>query len=75
VLVASANLPVLDIHLDGYVPIDRAWLATKISMLQGGVPRQTEEYRDWKVNMELPAGLFDVATWTTTPHWAASKRP
>lgn len=75
ILSPSANLPVLDIHLDGYVPIDRAWLATKITMTQGGVPRQTEEYRDWKVNMELPAGLFGVATWTTAPHWAAVKRP
>lgn len=75
VLSFAPNTPAFDIHLDGYVPIDRAWLATKITMMQGGVPRQTEEYRDWKVNMELPTGLFDVATWTTAPHWAAAKRP
>jgi hypothetical protein len=42
-------------------------------MMRGGVPRQTEEYRDWKVNVDLPASLFAVATWTTSPHWA--KRP
>ncbi|HEY2164012.1 MAG TPA: hypothetical protein VGH04_08485 [Gemmatimonadaceae bacterium] len=73
ILSPAANMPVLDIHLDGYVPIDATWLASKITMLQGGVPRQTEEYRDWKVNVELPASLFDVATWTSAPHWA--KRP
>ncbi len=75
ILSPAPSVPVLDIHLDGYVPIAKAWLATKITMTQGGVPRQTEEYRDWKVNMDLPSGLFDVATWTTTPHWAAAKQP
>ncbi len=76
ILSPAPNVPVLDIHLDGYVPIERAWLATKITMTQGGVPRQMEEYRDWKVNVDLPPGLFDVATWTTAPHWAAgAKRP
>ncbi len=70
ILSPAANLPMLDIHLDGYVPIDGTWLASKIAMMQGGVPRQTEEYRDWKVNVDLPASLFAVATWTTSPHWA-----
>ena len=74
ILSLAPNVPVLDIHLDGYVPIESAWLATKIAMTQGGVPRQTEEYRDWKVNVDPPPALFDVATWTTAPHWAA-KRP
>lgn len=73
ILSPAANMPVLDIHLDGYVPIDGTWLASKIAMMQGGVPRQTEEYRDWKVNVDLPASLFAVVTWTTSPHWA--KRP
>jgi hypothetical protein len=73
ILSPAANMPVLDIHLDGYVPIDGTWLASKIAMMRGGVPRQTEEYRDWKVNVDLPASLFAVVTWTTSPHWA--KRP
>jgi hypothetical protein len=73
ILSPAPNIPALDIHLDGYVPIDATWLASKITMLQGGVPRQFEEYRDWKVNVDLPASLFDVATWTSAPHWA--KRP
>ena len=75
ILSPAPNVPVLDIHLDGYVPIQRAWLATRITMTQGGAPRQTEEYRDWKVNVDLPAGLFSVDTWTTAPHWAAGKTP
>ena len=70
ILSPPSNAPALDIHLDGYVPIDGTWLASKIAMMQGGVPRQTEEYRDWKVNVDLPASLFAVATWTTAPHWA-----
>jgi hypothetical protein len=73
ILSPAPTVPVLDIHLDGYVPIQSTWLATKIAMSQGGVPRQMEEYRDWKVDVDLPPGLFDVATWTTAPHWA--KRP
>jgi hypothetical protein len=73
ILSPAANIPVLDIHLDGYVPIGDTWLSSKITMLQGGAPRQSEEYRDWKVNVALPAALFDVATWTSAPHWA--KRP
>ena len=73
ILGSGTNAPPLDIHLDGYVPIDNTWLASKITMTQGGVPRQSEEYRDWKVNVDLPASLFDVATWTSAPHWA--KRP
>ncbi len=75
ILSPAPTMPVLDIHLDGYEPIGSAWLATRITMTQGGVPRQTEEYRGWKVNMDLPPGLFDVATWTTAPHWAAAKQP
>jgi hypothetical protein len=61
----------MDIHLDGYVPLGGGWLATKIAMLVGGKPRQTEVYSQWKANIDLAPGLFDPATWSTTPHWAA----
>ncbi len=74
ILSPAPTVPVLDIRLDGYVPIESTWLASRITMMQGGVPRQTEEYRDWKVNVDLSPALFDVATWTTAPHWA-TKRP
>lgn len=71
---AQPSAPPMDIHLDGYVPLAGGWLATKVSMFTGGAPRQIEEYTDWKANMELPAGLFNPATWSTTPHWA-TKQP
>src|SRR5689334_17241142 len=62
--------PMLDIHLDGYVSLAGGWLATKIVMTQGGQPRQSEEYSDWKANVPLPDELFSVDAWTTAPHWA-----
>jgi hypothetical protein len=61
---------VMDIHLDDYRRTGGGWLATKIAMLVGGTPVQTEDYSDWKTEIELPAGLFNPATWSTTPHWA-----
>jgi len=63
----------LDIRLDGYVPAGKGWLATKITMLAGGKPLQTEEYSDWKTDVDLPPSLFDLKTWTTAPHWAKDK--
>lgn len=63
----------MDIHLDGYVPLAGGWLATKIAMNAKGKPVQTEEYSDWKANVDLSKSLFDPATWTTAPHWA--KKP
>jgi len=70
ILSPASNAPPMDIHLDKYVPLANGWLATKVTMLVGGKPRQTEEYSDWKANVDLPAGLFDPATWSTAPHWA-----
>jgi len=75
ILVPAPNAPTLDIHLDGYVPLDGGWLATKIAMYSGGKPFQTEEYSEWKANVELPTTLFDPAQWTTSPHWAKSRTP
>jgi hypothetical protein len=60
----------LDISLDGYEAVGPAWLATKISMAVNGKTIQTEEYYDWKTNVDLSPALFDVKTWTTAPHWA-----
>ena len=51
-------------------PVGPAWLATKITMAVNGRVIQTEEYSDWKTNVALPAALFDVASWTSAPHWA-----
>lgn len=64
--------PMLDIHLDGYVPLAGGWLATKIVMTQGGQPRQSEEYSGWKANVPLEDELFSVEKWTSARHWHAS---
>ena len=73
IIVPAPQAGPMDIHLDGYVPLAGGWLATKVAMYQNGMPLQTEEYSDWKANVDLPKSLFDPATWTTAPHWA--KKP
>jgi hypothetical protein len=76
ILSSGANAAPMDIHLDGYVRAGPGWLATKVAMSIGGAPRQTEEYSDWKTNVDLPPDLFDPAKWSTAPHWArAPKNP
>ena len=73
ILVPAPNAGLMDIRLDGYVPLAGGWLATKVAMNVGGAPVQTEEYSDWKANVELAPSLFNIATWTTAPHWAATR--
>jgi hypothetical protein len=73
ILSPAPNTPPMDIRLDDYVPLGGGWLATKVDMRVGGKPRQTEQYSDWKADMALPPALFDPATWTTAPHWAAGR--
>ena len=70
ILRVSPALPPMDVHLDDYVPVGAGWLATKIAMSIGGAPRQIEDYADWRVNVDLPAALFSLTSWTTAPHWA-----
>ena len=60
-----------DVHLGKYERVGNgAWLATKIEMFQGGVRRQAEEYSGWKVDVPVDPSMFDVAKWSTAPHWA-----
>jgi len=66
----SPNRPPTDVHLGGYERVGQGWLATKVSMYANGVPNQIEEYSNWKIDQPLSGQLFDVATWTTAPHWA-----
>lgn len=73
VLSFAAGRPPFDIHLDNYVETGGGWLATKITMLSGGVPRQIEEYSGWKTNVKLDKKLFDPATWMTAAHWTKKK--
>jgi len=75
ILAPAPNAPTLDIHLDGYVPLEGAWLATKIAMMSGGKPLQTEEYSEWKANSVVPKTIFDLEQWTTAPHWAKGRLP
>lgn len=70
IIIPAPNAGPMDIHLDGYVPLANGWLATKVAMSANGKPVQTEEYSEWKANVELPSSLFDPTAWTTTPHWA-----
>jgi len=62
--------PPLDARLDSLVPLAGGWLATRCEFYLRGKLVQREEYHDWAGNVDLAPGLFDVATWTTAPHWA-----
>lgn len=70
ILSPAPSAPTMDIRLDGYERVGNGWLATKIDMLVGGVPRQTEEYSSWKVDVALEPALFEAASWTSAAHWA-----
>jgi hypothetical protein len=61
----------MDARLDKLVPLAGGWLATQCEFFVEGKRIQLEQYADWKANVALPAPLFDPATWTTAPHWAA----
>jgi hypothetical protein len=74
ILVPAPGAPQMDMRLEGVVPLAGGWLATKCTFFVAGVLSQAEEYGDWKANVVLPAALFDVASWTTAPHWAAKAR-
>ena len=57
-------------RLENNVRVGGGWLATRIRILDKGVPVQTEEYTDWKVGMELPESFFQAERWSEGPHWA-----
>ncbi|MEO7359918.1 MAG: hypothetical protein ABI120_06295 [Gemmatimonadaceae bacterium] len=61
------------VHVGNYVRLGGGWLATRIEIVARGLPVQTEEYSDWKIDLPLPDALFDVKQWSTAPHWA--KKP
>ena len=70
IIIPAPNAGSMDIHLEGYVRLDKGWLATKVAMSANGKPLQTEEYFEYKTNIYLPKWMFDPATWMTAPHWA-----
>jgi hypothetical protein len=71
ILIPAPSAPLMDIRLDELVPLAAGWLATRCDFYVAGVRSQREEYGDWKANVELSPGLFDPASWTAAPHWAA----
>jgi hypothetical protein len=70
ILVPVPSAPAMDIRLEDLVPLAGGWLATKCEFYVAGVRAQSEQYQDWKANVDLAAALFDTATWSTAPHWA-----
>jgi hypothetical protein len=70
ILSFAPNRPPTDVHLGGYERVGQGWLATKVSMASGGVPMQIEDYSNWKVDQPVSGKLFDLASWTSAPHWA-----
>lgn len=61
----------LDARLKNLVRVGGGWLAVRCEFYEKGQLVSTEEYSDWKGNVELPASLFDITQWSTGPHWAA----
>jgi hypothetical protein len=58
-----------DVRLENNVEVGGGWLATRVRMLDKGVPVQTEEYSDWRTGVSLPASFFQAEKWTQDPHW------
>ena len=71
----AAPPPVHDVHFDQYVPIGASWLATEVSMWEGGVRMLHERYSDYTADPSLPPELFDPARWSEAEHWTARGQP
>jgi hypothetical protein len=72
-LFANGQAKAQDIRLDKYVPLGGSWLATHISMRDGELERQAEDYTEYHADTPVPEAFFDAAKWKTTPHWATAK--
>ena len=69
-LIPSPENRAQDVRLENNVPLGGGWLATRIRMLDKGAPMQTEEYSDWRTDVELPESFFQVEHWGEGKHWA-----
>jgi hypothetical protein len=58
-----------DVRLEKNVEVDGGWLATRVRILDKGVPVQVEEYSDWHTGVALPPTFFQVERWKQDPHW------
>jgi hypothetical protein len=63
-----------DVRLENNIAVARGWLATRVRMLDKGVPMQTEEYSDWRADVSLPASFFQAEHWSEGSHWATPVR-
>jgi hypothetical protein len=68
-LVPSPENRLQDVRLENNVAAGRGWLTTRIRMLDKGVPMQTEEYSDWRVDVPLAESLFQAERWGEGRHW------
>lgn len=69
-VIALSPTQTFDVHLEGYEPAGKGWIATRVALMSGGEPVQLEEYSDWHADVPLAPALFDVNHWTSAPHWA-----
>lgn len=58
-----------DVRLEQYVEVGGGWLATRVRILDRGVPLQIEEYSDWRTGVALRESLFVAEQWMEGPHW------
>ena len=72
-LVPSPEGRAQDVRLENNVALGGGWLATRIRILDKGVPMQTEEYTDWRADVTFPATFFQAERWMDGPHWAKSR--
>ena len=72
-LVPSPERRAQDVRLENNVALGGGWLATRIRILDKGVPMQTEEYTDWRAGVSLPASFFQAERWMEGPHWAGGR--
>jgi hypothetical protein len=69
ILHDGPQAPVVDVDIDDYEPVGKAWLGTRVMIKVDGTLVQEEVYTEWKANVPLADALFDPAQWTTAPHW------
>ena len=69
ILHDGPQAPVVDVDIDGYEPVGKAWLGTRVMIRVNGTLVQEEVYTEWKANVPLADALFDPTQWTTAPHW------
>ena len=69
-LIPSPEGRAQDVRLENNVALGGGWLATRVRMLDKGAAMQTEEYSDWRANVELPESFFQAEHWSEGKHWA-----